>query len=90
MSKRTLRSSRLQEVVAPPVLQDEPELDAADLALSSEEEYESGDDDLASLSGSDGDGGGGAEAGVDREIENAVLGYMGAAERQRQGGFRCV
>lgn len=79
MSKRSARGSRQAEVL--PAQQPE-ELDAAELQLSSDEEYDSDDSDLASLSGSDGEGG----SGVDREIENAVLGYMAAAEKQRQGG----
>jgi hypothetical protein len=83
MSKRSARGgSKQSEVLA---AQPEEDLDAADLQLSSDDEYESGDDsDLASLSGSDGEDGGGSD--VDRDIENAVLGYMAAADKNRRLG----
>ncbi|KAI3438768.1 hypothetical protein D9Q98_001186 [Chlorella vulgaris] len=79
MSKRSARGgSRLAQVSAP---EPEPELEVAELQLSSDEEYESGEEsDLVSLSGGEDD------AGVDREIEDAVLGYMAAAEKNRQDG----
>lgn len=97
MSKRSARGgSRQQELLAAEPEQ-QPELNAADLQLSSsdDEEYESGDSEL--VSGSDGEQeAGGGEAEVDREIENAVLGYMAAAEKRRQqrqsgsgGSARC-
>ncbi|KAL4425519.1 hypothetical protein ABPG75_009535 [Micractinium tetrahymenae] len=65
---------------------------AADLALSSDEEPESpldSEDELAGAaasggSGSDDEEGGPGSTGVDREIENAVLGYMAAVEKRRQ------
>ena len=79
----------------------EPELDAADLQLSSDEEpgspYDS-EDELelsgsdAGGSGSDGDDVPASARGVDHEIEDAVLGYMAAADkrRQQQGADRWV
>ncbi len=82
MSKRSARggSKRPEVLAAQPA---EEDLDAADLQLSSDDEYEPGDsDDLASLSGSDGEDGGGSD--VDRDIENAVLGYMAAADKHRR------
>jgi hypothetical protein len=75
MSKQRGRREEAAPVLSPPPDQ----LDVADLQLSSDEEYDSDASDPASWSG--GDGGG---EGVDREIEQAVLGYMAAAEQQRQ------
>jgi len=97
-AKRTARGGAKQrEEEAAPL----PELDAAELEVSSDEEYESGDEDddselreeelaAADVSGSDSEeedeqrGKGPAARGVDREIENAVLGYMAAAEKHRR------
>lgn len=70
-------------------------LDDADLALSSDEEYESGEEEGSELglsgSGSDAEdseeeGGQPRSSGVDREIENAVLGYMAAVQKRRAAG----
>ncbi|PSC76374.1 ribosome biogenesis BOP1-like protein [Micractinium conductrix] len=86
-AKRTARGGARQkeEQLAPAP---EPELEAVELALSSDEEWEAGsgsDDDGSPLAVSGSDSEDDEEgAGVDRDIENAVLGYMAAAEKQRQ------
>jgi hypothetical protein len=93
MSKRTTRgASKQQELLAAQKAAEE--LEVAELQLSSSDEEEEYDSE-ASLSGSgsdgeQGEGGEGAEA--DEAIENALLGYMAAAEKQRQqegGSDRC-
>ena len=91
MSKRTTRgASKQQELLAAQKAAEE--LEVADLQLSSSDEEEEYDSE-ASLSGSDGEQGEGGEgAEADEAIENALLGYMAAAEKQRQqegGSDRC-
>jgi hypothetical protein len=83
MSKRSARGAGKAELLP---AQPAEELEVADLQLSSEDDESDVDidSDLASLSGSDGEDEGGS--GVDREIEDAVLGYMAAADKHRRSG----
>ena len=85
MSKRTTRgASKQQELLAAQKAAEELEVAELQLSSSDEEEEEEYDSE-ASLSASGSDGEEGEEgAEVDEEIENAVLGYMAAAEKQRQ------
>lgn len=101
--KRSARGGAKQaELLA---AQQAPEgLDDAELALSSDEEYESGEEEGSELglsgSGSDADDseeedeGRPRSSGVDREIENAALAYMAAVQKRQQrqqagGSGRC-
>ncbi|PRW59011.1 ribosome biogenesis BOP1-like protein [Chlorella sorokiniana] len=93
--KRSARGGAKQaELLA---AQQAPEgLDDAELALSSDEEYESGEEDSElGLSGSGSDAEDSEEeeengrprsSGVDREIENAALAYMAAVQKRQQRG----
>ncbi len=93
--RKSAGTSRRQ--VQPEAAQKEKEAElalqqAAELALSSDEEHDSpldSEDELAGGAASDGGSDREAEgapgsSGVDREIENAVLGYMAAVEKRRQ------
>lgn len=92
--KRSARGgAKQQELLA---AQQAPEgLDDAELALSSDEEYESGEEEGSELglsgSGSDAEDseeeeGRPRSSGVDREIENAALAYMAAVQKRQQAG----